>query len=56
MKTETTEKTGFLGKIDKFFKISERGSTIGRELMGGLVIFLAMIYILPVNAGILSIT
>jgi|SRR5690554_4578581 len=42
------------GKLDSFFKISERGSTILRELIGGLVIFLAMLYILPVNAGMLS--
>lgn len=45
---------GFLGKIDSFFKISERGSSFAKELIGGLTIFLAMIYILPVNAGMLS--
>ena len=49
-----SKKVGFKGKIDRFFKISERGSTIGRELLGGLIIFLAMIYILPVNADILG--
>lgn len=43
-------------KIKKFFKIEERGSSIGIELLGGLVTFLAMVYILPVNAGMLSIT
>ncbi len=40
--------------LNKFFKIEERGSTITKELLGGLTIFLAMVYILPVNAGILS--
>lgn len=40
--------------LNDFFKIEERGSTITKELLGGLTIFLAMVYILPVNAGILS--
>jgi adenine/guanine/hypoxanthine permease len=40
--------------LNGFFKIEERGSTIPKELLGGLTIFLAMLYALPVNAGILS--
>ncbi len=44
----------FLTKLDSFFKIKERGSSFSKELIGGLTIFLAMVYILPVNAGILS--
>lgn len=43
-----------LQKIDKYFHVSERGSTIGRELAMGVVVFLAMVYVLPVNAGILG--
>lgn len=43
-----------LSKIDSFFKITEKGSTIGRELIAGVIIFLAMVYILPVNSGMLS--
>ncbi len=43
-------------RIKKFFKIDERGSTIGLEILGGVVTFLAMVYILPVNAGMLSLT
>lgn len=43
-----------LQKIDKIFHVSERGSTIGRELVAGVIVFLAMVYILPVNAGILG--
>lgn len=46
----------FASKINKFFKIEERGSTITKELLGGLTIFLAMVYVLPVNAGMLSAT
>lgn len=42
--------------LNNFFKIEERGSTITKELLGGLTIFLAMVYILPVNADILSTT
>ncbi len=43
-------------RIKKFFKIDERGSSIKTELLGGFITFLAMVYILPVNAGMLSIT
>ncbi|MBD3690010.1 NCS2 family permease [Nanchangia anserum] len=42
------------GGLDSFFHISERGSTIGREVRGGLVTFFAMAYILVVNASVLS--
>lgn len=40
--------------LNSFFKIEERGSTITKEMLGGLTIFLAMVYALPVNAGMLS--
>lgn len=40
--------------IDKYFKISERGSSIGQEIRGGLVTFFAMAYILVVNPAILG--
>lgn len=43
-----------ISKIDKFFKITERGSNWKREIMGGVVTFLAMCYILIVNPNILS--
>lgn len=39
--------------IDKFFHISERGSSIRAEIRGGLVTFFAMAYILVVNPSIL---
>ena len=38
--------------LDRYFKITEKGSTIGKELLGGLIVFLAMLYILPVNTNI----
>jgi adenine/guanine/hypoxanthine permease len=41
-------------KLNSFFKLKERGSTISNELLGGLITFLAMVYVLPVNAGMLS--
>lgn len=41
-------------KISRFFHISERGSNPRNEILGGFVTFLAMCYILPVNASILS--
>lgn len=40
--------------MEKFFKIKENGSTISREIIGGITTFLAMAYILAVNPGILS--
>ena len=42
--------------IKKFFKLEERGTTISKELIGGFITFLAMVYVLPVNAGMLSAT
>lgn len=47
-------KTGFGRFLDRYFHIGERGSSILKELLGGLVIFLAMFYILPLNASMLS--
>ena len=35
--------------LDKFFKITERGSSIRREIVGGLTTFFAMAYIIFVN-------
>ncbi|MFH5824809.1 NCS2 family permease [Georgenia sp. AZ-5] len=40
--------------LDRFFRLTERGSTVGAEVRGGLATFFAMAYILVVNAGILS--
>lgn len=40
--------------MDKFFKISERNSTVKTEVMAGFTIFMSMVYILAVNPMILA--
>ncbi|MDO9495344.1 MAG: solute carrier family 23 protein, partial [Nocardioides sp.] len=40
--------------VDGFFKISERGSTVGREVRGGIVTFFTMAYIVVLNPLILG--
>lgn len=43
-----------MNRLDRFFEITARGSTIGAELRGGLVTFIAMAYIVVLNPIILS--
>ncbi|MFI6944040.1 NCS2 family permease [Streptomyces sp. NPDC050418] len=40
--------------LDKYFSISLRGSTVGREVRGGITTFMAMAYILLLNPLILG--
>ncbi|MCT2582711.1 NCS2 family permease [Actinophytocola gossypii] len=40
--------------LDRFFRISERGSTPGREVRGGLVTFVTMAYIVVLNPLIIG--
>jgi AGZA family xanthine/uracil permease-like MFS transporter len=40
--------------LDRYFTISERGSTVRTEVLGGVVTFLTMAYIVFVNPAILS--
>ena len=40
--------------MDKFFKLSERGTTVSKEFVAGLTTFLSMAYIIFVNPDILS--
>ncbi|MGH4038936.1 MAG: NCS2 family permease [Sphaerochaeta sp.] len=40
--------------MDKFFKITERKSSVRTEILAGITTFLTMAYILAVNPGILS--
>ena len=40
--------------MDKFFKITERGSTVGQEVRGGVVTFFTMAYIIVLNPLILG--
>jgi AGZA family xanthine/uracil permease-like MFS transporter len=50
--TERTEERG--SALDRYFKISERGSTPGREIRGGLVTFVTMAYIVVLNPLIIG--
>ena len=40
--------------MDKFFRVTEKGSTIRTEITAGLTTFMAMAYILMVNAGMFA--
>jgi adenine/guanine/hypoxanthine permease len=42
------------GALDRYFKISERGSTLSREIRGGFATFFAMAYIIVLNPIILG--
>jgi adenine/guanine/hypoxanthine permease len=42
------------GGLDSYFKLTERGTTVGRELRAGLATFMVMAYIIFVNANILG--
>ena len=41
-------------KLDRFFSISERGSTVATELRGGLVTFVTMVFIVVLNPLIIG--
>src|SRR5699024_9047442 len=45
---------GSRGPIDRWFEITSRGSTIPREVLGGLVTFFTMAYILALNPLIIG--
>ncbi|MGO2516786.1 MAG: NCS2 family permease, partial [Corynebacterium variabile] len=40
--------------LDRFFHITERGSTVGTEVRGGVVTFFAMAYIIVLNPLIIG--
>lgn len=52
--TKTPEETRPLGRLDSYFKITERGSTVWTEVRGGLVTFFAMSYIVVLNPFIIG--
>lgn len=53
--TEATRDTGTKrGGLDRFFSITERGSTVAREVRGGLVTFVTMVYIVVLNPLIIG--
>ncbi|TGD88129.1 NCS2 family permease [Mycolicibacterium sp. CH28] len=43
-----------MNRLDRFFEITARGSTVGAEIRGGVVTFIAMAYIVVLNPIILS--
>ena len=49
--TTARSRSGFL---ESYFKISERGSTLSREVRGGLVTFFTMAYIVVLNPLIIG--
>jgi AGZA family xanthine/uracil permease-like MFS transporter len=52
--TPPAARTGPQGAVDRFFSITERGSTVARELRGGLVTFVTMVYIVVLNPIIIG--
>ncbi len=40
--------------MDSFFKISERGSSVSAEVVGGITTFLAMAYVVAVNSNMMA--
>jgi AGZA family xanthine/uracil permease-like MFS transporter len=52
--TTTDAVTGTGSGLDRYFRISERGSTVRREVRGGLVTFMTMAYIVVLNPLIIG--
>ncbi|MFF0248001.1 NCS2 family permease [Streptosporangium sandarakinum] len=50
----TDSKPTQLSGLDRFFSISERGSSVGREVRGGLATFFTMAYIVVLNPLIIA--
>lgn len=46
----------FSSRLDRFFYISQRQSSISREIIAGLTIFGSMAYIMAVNPAVLAVT
>ncbi|MGN1103590.1 MAG: solute carrier family 23 protein, partial [Candidatus Coproplasma sp.] len=51
---KTSPYKGLWAKIDNYFGISKSGSKYKTEIIAGLTTFMAMVYILMVNAGMFS--
>ena len=45
---------GGVGALDRYFEITKRGSTVAREIRGGLVTFFSMCYIVVLNPLIIG--
>jgi adenine/guanine/hypoxanthine permease len=48
------EKRGFVGAVERFFQLSEHGTTLRTEVLGGTTTFATMAYIIVVNPAILQ--
>jgi adenine/guanine/hypoxanthine permease len=53
-RTDSSTRRLTTGRLDRYFRISERGSTVRTELIAGVATYLTMAYILFVNPQILS--
>ena len=53
-KASSSSSPSQVSRLDRFFQITERGSSISREIRGGIVTFFSMSYILVLNPAILS--
>ncbi len=53
--TESPPVAGGSSGLDRYFHITERGSSVGQEVRAGITTFLAMAYIIFVNPAILSV-
>jgi len=53
-KASSSSSPSQVSRLDQFFHITERGSSISREIRGGIVTFFSMSYILVLNPAILS--
>ncbi len=54
MQTDVRGRSEMRSRLDRFFRISERGSTVRTELIAGFATWLTMAYILFVNPSILG--
>ncbi|RLZ03256.1 permease [Kocuria tytonicola] len=52
--TPPTTRSEPRGGLDRFFSITRRGSTVGREVRGGVATFIAMSYIVVLNPLVLG--
>ncbi len=50
----STPPSTFTGRLDRFFEISARGSTLAREVRGGLTTYFTMVYIVVLNPLIIG--
>ncbi|WP_040159561.1 NCS2 family permease [Mobilicoccus massiliensis] len=52
--SSTTESTATSSGLDRYFKITQRGSTVAREIRGGFATFFTMAYIVVLNPLIIG--